>query len=332
MTTEWQQPERGAPFMLKLLLWLALKLRRRGVRWRLYPTIAYFLLTSPRAVATSRRALRRFLHREATWRDVAKHFYYFSVCALDRIYLLSNQIAQFSVDTVWSDGIQDIVANNSGALLVVAHVGSTEALRLTPLRTQMRMIARTTTDNEQSQRGVESLRVSVLIDKKSSPQMTAMLERLNPTLAANIIDASERGPSLVLRLKDALQAGRLVGIAADRARADERAINVQFMGGTVRLPEGPWALAAALRVPVILGFGIYRGGAHYETHFELFTNRVVLSRNARSADLHDVIQRYAQRLEHYAQLAPYNWFNFYDYWLDENRLDESKPAANAPEQ
>ena len=147
----------------------------------------------------------------------------------------------------------------------------------------------------------------------------------------------QNDPALVLKLKEALEAGRLVGIAADRTNPGERSIDVQFMGGTVRLPEGPWAMAAALRVPVILGFGIYRGGAHYETHFELFSERVVLSRTTRSADLHDVIQRYAQRLEHYAQLAPYNWFNFYDYWLNENRLDESqpdetKPAANTTEQ
>ena len=28
-------------------------------------------------------------------------------------------------------------------------------------------------------------------------------------------------------------------------------------------------------------------------------------------------QRYAKRLEYYAHLAPYNWFNFYDYWPTE---------------
>ena len=330
MTTEWKQPERGASFMLKLLLWLAFKLGRRGVRCILYPTVAYFLLTSPRAVTVSKRALSRFLHRRATWRDVARHFFNFSVCALDRIYLLSNQITQFSVDTVWSDGIQDIVGNKTGALLIVAHFGSTEALRLTPLRTDRRMIARTGADDKSAPRGVESLQVSVLIDKKTSPQMTALLERLNPALAANVIDASERGPALVLKLKEALQAGRLVGIAADRAGPDERAVTVQFMGGTVRLPEGPWILAGALHVPVILGFGIYRGGAHYETHFELFSERVVLSRATRSDDLREVIQRYAQRLEYYAQLAPYNWFNFYEYWLDDIHTMQSAAPPVTP--
>jgi len=26
------------------------------------------------------------------------------------------------------------------------------------------------------------------------------------------------------------------------------------------------------------------------------------------------MQRYVARLEHYARLAPYNWFNFYSFW------------------
>ena len=26
------------------------------------------------------------------------------------------------------------------------------------------------------------------------------------------------------------------------------------------------------------------------------------------------MQRYVTRLEHYARLAPYNWFNFYSFW------------------
>jgi len=27
------------------------------------------------------------------------------------------------------------------------------------------------------------------------------------------------------------------------------------------------------------------------------------------------VQKYVERLEHYCRLAPYNWFNFYDYWV-----------------
>ncbi len=87
----------------------------------------------------------------------------------------------------------------------------------------------------------------------------------------------------------------------------------------VQQGRGYILLASVLKVPVILFFGLYRGDNRYDIHFELFTDQVTIERNNRSADLQLWTQRYANRLEHYARLAPYNWFNFYDFWNeDEN--------------
>ena len=158
--------------------------------------------------------------------------------------------------------------------------------------------------------------------------LTTLLERLNPDFAKTVIDASERGPTLVLKLREALAERAMVCVMADRARAGERTLAVPFMGGTAQLPAGPWIVATALRVPVILAFGLYRGGARYDLHFELFADRIetqpadqsapLAARGDRNAALQESAQRYAQRLEHYARLAPYNWFNFYDYWADDS--------------
>ncbi len=43
----------------------------------------------------------------------------------------------------------------------------------------------------------------------------------------------------------------------------------------------------------------------------------MLDRRQRQEQLGVWVQRYADRLEHYARLAPYNWFNFYDYWEED---------------
>jgi predicted LPLAT superfamily acyltransferase len=43
---------------------------------------------------------------------------------------------------------------------------------------------------------------------------------------------------------------------------------------------------------------------------------LVIDRRDREGALRDCAARYAARLEHYARLAPDNWFNFYDYWGD----------------
>jgi predicted LPLAT superfamily acyltransferase len=182
--------------------------------------------------------------------------------------------------------------------LLVAHMGSFECMRY--IGTQQR-----------------KLPLNILLDREQGKKMMALLERLNPALKSQLIDASLRGPELVLKLKESLQAGRMVCMMADRARADERAFEVNFVGGSARIPEGPWSLATALGVPVILGFGLYQGGNRYDVYFELFTERITSDRRHRARDLQAWAQRYAARLEHYAKLAPYNWFNFYDYWGDD---------------
>jgi len=316
----WAQEERGAPFMMRLMLWMAFKWGRRGVRWILYPTVAYFLIAAPRAVRASRNCLRRLLSRNPSLTDVTRHLFYFASCTQDRIFLLSNKHQELQIDAFWSPDIPGVLAHTPGCILMVGHVGSREALRLTP--PPPAPDASNLHDGKIVMRDAhtharEALPVSVLFDRQVGRQMTALFEKLNPELAANIIDASERGPTLVLKLKEALQSGRMVGIGADRATADERAVTVNFMGGTVNFPEGPWTLAAALGVPVILGFGLYGGGNRYEAHFELFSERVITSRQNRHADIQAHAQRYAQRMEYYARRSPYNWFNFYDYWLED---------------
>jgi predicted LPLAT superfamily acyltransferase len=318
---QWAQKERGSPFMMRLMLWLALRLGRRGVRWTLYPTVAYFLIAAPRARRASRQCLNRMLGRTATLGDVAKHLFYFASCTQDRIFLLSKQQQLLKIDAFRSPDIPAVLARSPGCVLLVGHVGSREVLRLAPPPPQP--------DASQQQPALQSMEIAVLLDRQVNQQMTALFEQLNPELAALIIDASERGPALVLKLKESLQAGRMVGIGADRAAPEERAVTVQFMGGAVRFPEGPWTLAAALGVPVILGFGLYCGGNRYEAHFELFSERIVTTRQNRHADIQAHAQRYALRMEHYARLSPYNWFNFYDYWLDDEAASSHASDATS---
>jgi predicted LPLAT superfamily acyltransferase len=57
--------------------------------------------------------------------------------------------------------------------------------------------------------------------------------------------------------------------------------------------------------------GIYRGGKKYEVHFELLAETPVVRDGSW---LCDVMQRYVSRVEYFCRAAPYNWFNFYDFW------------------
>lgn len=294
-STHWESMrERSTPFMLQLLLKCALLLGRRGVRPIVYCTVAYFFLTSPAARRISKNFLRRALHREPQSTDVWRHFFTFASVSVDRFFFLAGRTHRFQFEAHRSAEVLAIANRGKGCLLVMSHFGSFEVLRCMGDR--------------------RALPISILLDRRIGKMLTSLLERLNPQFAAHVIDASQRGPELVLALKETIERNRMVGIMGDRIRADDSGIRVQFMGADALLPAGPWKLAAALRVPVILGFGIYRGGARYEAHFELLNERVELPRASREQSLQNYAQGYADRLEHYARLAPYNWFNFYDFW------------------
>jgi len=306
--------ERASSFWLRLIVWLATHLRRPLVRGFLYPTVAYFMLTSSPARTASRDYLRRTLGHEPSWRDQWRHFFAFASCTLDRIFLLAEKLTGIDIDIHRPEPVRALVAKNPGCLLFVAHFGSAEALRVIAV----------------NKRG---LPLSILLDRNHGRMLTELLEQVNPILASSVIDASERGPKLVLMLKEALEAGRMVGIMADRALAFDRTVDVDFLGDRARLPVGPWQLAGALKVPVILGFACYLGDNRYAAHFELFAESIQLPREGRDAAIKKLAQRYAKRLEYYAHLAPYNWFNFYDYWpADDGSNGSAEPADDVARQ
>ena len=284
--------------MLRLLLWIALGLGRHVARALLLPTVAYFLLTGGASKISSRLYLRRVLNREPTLTDLAKHFHTFASISLDRFFFLAGNQRQFEVVVDRPQAVYDLSVQHRGCLLLLAHVGSFEVLRNIAV----------------DQR---SLPLRMLIDLEVNRRFISVVKQLHPDFATRVIDASQPGPALVLSLKEALEQGAMVGMMADRARANERGVSVDFLGSKARLPAGPWILAGTLGVPVILAFGLYRGGKRYDVHFELFADKIALPRATREQALKDCAQAFATRLEHHVKSAPYNWFNFYDYWADE---------------
>jgi predicted LPLAT superfamily acyltransferase len=101
---------------------------------------------------------------------------------------------------------------------------------------------------------------------------------------------------------------------ADRGRPGNATACVDFLGSPAEFPTAPWQIAAALHVPVVLCAGLYRGGKRYDLHFEMVAERLEIDRARRRQQLRAVAQDFANRLATLIRVAPYNWFNFYDFW------------------
>src|SRR5262249_27808386 len=131
-------------------------------------------------------------------------------------------------------------------------------------------------------------------------------ERSMPVIALGKIES-------MLKVDEALARGEFVGMLADRTIRGEGTLSCPFFGAPARFPAGPFRLAVMLRRPLVLMVGLYRGGNRYDVHFELLADPRDAS-GSREQRVRDVLGKYVSRLEHYCRLAPYNWFNFYDYW------------------
>ena len=111
----------------------------------------------------------------------------------------------------------------------------------------------------------------------------------------------------MLKVETALKQGEIVGMLGDRTFQGEGTVACRFLGEVARFPSGPFRLAAMLQRPVVLMFGLYRGGNRYDIYFE----RLV---DTWQAVIEQALHRYVERLEHHCRDAPYNWYNFYDFW------------------
>ncbi len=300
-------PERSTPFMISALVNTTRLLGRTVMRLVLWPIVLYFYLTAGDARRASQDYLRRVLEREPRAGEILRHFHTFATVFIDRVYLLADDDQKLQIEARVAENVLQTIQGSRGCLLLVAHFGSFEALRIKGTRRA-------------------EAPISIVLDRQVGRMAMSLLERLNPILASRIIDASRRGPDLVLDIKQALEAGHIVGMMADRARVDERSVVVRFLGGSIRLPAGPWIVAGTLGIPVVLGYGVYRGGRSYECQLELFERRIELPRERREESLRECAQRYATRLEEHVRAAPFNWFNFHDYWIDEGSARDATAA------
>jgi Predicted acyltransferase len=286
-------PERGTQASLRLIAWIAMHIGRWAARLLLYPITFYFVITARAARRTSYEYLKRMRACSAHWWHVFRHFHCFAATILDRLYLLRGEFHRFDVKLHGKEILHRRMESGKGCILLGSHLGSFEVLRALGVMQR-------------------NFPVKVLMDTTHNENITRFLDALNPVIANTVI-APDRADTL-LTVKESLDAGFFVGTLGDRVSSGDKKTKCQFLGQPAAFPVGPVVLAAMTHCPVILFFGLYRGGNRYEIYFEHFADEITLERDRRAEEIQLWMQRYAERLEHYAHLAPYNWFNFYPFW------------------
>lgn len=293
MTQAWlDQRERGSIFAIRLLVGIARMLGRRVARVVLIPVCLYFLMLSLKPRAASRKYLCRVLGRPPTFREQFRHYFSFAAVALDRVFLLTDQTELFRSSVHGEEYLTDLVARGQGCLLLGAHLGSFEILRALGASNHVN--------------------VGLLMYEENARMLNSVTKAINPALADSIISLGQFDS--MLKVQERLQHRDWIGMLGDRALDTESQLKAPFLGEEASFSTAPFRLALMLKRPVILMLGLYRGGNRYDLYFEKLFDPEGVDRASRERAIADAVLAYAARLEHYCREAPFNWFNFYDFW------------------
>ncbi len=296
-----QRPERGSALLLRLMTRLSLWFGRKPARVLLHPIVLYFLLCSPAARRSSRAYLARALDRPPRWLDLYRHFHSFSAALLDRIYLLNQRFDLFEFEVEGEDIIRGAIAEGQGVFLIGAHIGSFEALRALG-------------------RKESGLDVAMAMFEENAGKIMATLTAINPALKQDVIPLGRIDS--MLQLSERLDSGTMVGMLADRTLGEENLQPVSLLNDTAYLPTGAFRMAALLRRRVVFMAGLYLGRNRYRLVFQPLADFSAVASGQRQQALQDALARYAALMEACCRDAPYNWFNFFDFWQAPER---SKP-------
>ena len=284
-------------FMLRVMTWISLALGRGPGRVVLYGIAAYFLAFAPAARRMSRRYLQRVLKLRSPsavgWRHLFRHFLSFASAIHDRVYLVNDRFELFDIRVHNQVLIDDIVASGQGVFLIGAHMGSFEVLRAIG-------------------RKQPGLRVAMVMYEENARKINAALSAINPKALQDIIALGHIDS--MIQVHDLLAQGTVVGMLGDRSLGNDDTRPVDFLGDQAELPLGPFRVAAIMKRPVLFMTGLYRGGNRYDIHFETLADFSAVAPRGRTVAVEAAMRRYAALMEQHCHGAPYNWFNFFDFW------------------
>lgn len=280
MSATWRnRPERGTVGLKRLIIWLALHAGRSFCRVLLVPICAYFLASAPVARQASREFLARALGRPATLRDVFRHLFVFATTLLDRVFLLHGRHHDFDVTVTNANVFEEAMAAGRGCLLLGSHLGSFAMLGV--VGSLERRLA-----------------INMVMHVEDGAGLDQLLAGSGFAIPYKVIPLGH--PESMLRVKECLERGEVVGILADRVYGGEATQAVPFLGTPARFSLSPFRLARITGAPTVTVFGLFRGGRRYEIVFEALPKPEP--------------GPYVAILERQARRAPFNWFNFYAFW------------------
>jgi predicted LPLAT superfamily acyltransferase len=200
--------------------------------------------------------------------------------------------------------MQSLLDRGKGAMLVGAHLGNFDVLRL---------IAREA-----------KIPVNVLMYIDNAQRINEAFQKLDSKSMIRVINVGPNSARMAFQIRECVKRGEFVAVLSDRVgpNTNKRVSRLEFLGKEAPFSEGPFFVAMLMELPVIFTIALKRGPRAYEIFMEEISDGKIDPEISRKEAVSKHMARFVSRLEHYCLSDPLQWFNFFDFWSggeNENR-------------
>ncbi|GAB3420264.1 LpxL/LpxP family acyltransferase [Niabella aquatica] len=217
------------------------------------------------------------------------NYYWFGQAIIDRIVMMAGIKNRFTFNFDGEEHLHQMVAHGKGGLLLSAHIGNWEIAGY--------LLKRLNT------------RINIVMFDGEHQQLKEYLENAAGRRNAHIIVIKDN-LSHIYEIMEALNNNELVCMHSDRFLPGNKTLMAEFLGKPARFPQGPFALASRLHVPVSFVFALKESLFHY--HF--FATEAIEYKSSGSALPEAVLAEFVKAMTEKVQLYPSQWYNYYDFW------------------
>ncbi len=226
-----------------------------------------------------------------------RHHLSFAFSILDKISAWMGQIGPEWLLGPDVPALTETDATKRGGLIITSHFGNSDAL-----------LAIATIK--------KAIPINVLVHTQHAEGFNDVVRNLASEATVEFMQVTELGIGQSVQLSSAIENGEWVALAGDRLPPEanpQSNVEVVLMGNTVSMPIGPFVLASTLRCPVYF-LACIREREGFQVVFTKYTDGIRLTRRERASQINGLAQHFADWIEEQVGKAPYQWFNFYDFW------------------
>ncbi|MES2590651.1 MAG: lipid A biosynthesis acyltransferase [Bacteroidota bacterium] len=286
---------KGHKFFIFILNFLGLRIAYFFLRF-----VAFYFLVTAKSTKTSLKYFREIHHQTPLKSLFAayRNYYLFGQTLLDKVALLAGMRNKFTViHEGHNENLVYLKSLGKGSILLSAHIGNWEVAG------QMLEILDT--------------KFNILIYDNEAEKMKEYMGEVMKKKNFKIIAIKDGEMGHLVELHTAFRNNEWVVMHGDRFLPGAPTLEKEFMGRKAKFPAGPFIMAAKFGVPVTVVFAVKETNSQY--HF--FAKRPIEVKRARTEQeveqaVKEISDSYIKELEEMVKRYPAQWFNFYDFWVE----------------